>query len=123
MYFVYFLRSESNPDETYVGSSNNLERRIKEHNEGEGRAHTRRYRPWKIEAFILADTREAAEEVERYFKTPSGKEKFANFAESNPEHPNPIEGFFDAQDVGRKFGRSRFEIASNRIVSVKICEG
>jgi predicted GIY-YIG superfamily endonuclease len=123
MYFVYFLRSESDPDKVYIGFTENLVRRLREHNEGEeGGAHTRKYRPWGLEAFVLADTRQTARAAEVYFKNTSGKEKFQRFAAANPNHPNPIAGFFESQDVGRKFGRARFEVANNRVMLVSECD-
>jgi hypothetical protein len=78
--------------------------------------------PWKVEAFVMADTQEIAIEAERYFKSPSGKEKFQRFAEANPNHPNPIQGFFSTQEEGRIFGRSIFQVKANRIVLLASCE-
>lgn len=118
MYFVYFLRSKSNPAQTYIGFTENLAQRLRQHNEGTDTAYTRRYRPWKLEAFILADTRITARKAEIYFKSPSGKEKFKRFAEKNPDHPNPIQGFFSEQKIGRLFGRKEtgFKIEENSII-------
>ena len=45
-YWVYILKSVDY-DKTYVGFSNNLERRLYEHNAGKT-IYTRRYKPWKI---------------------------------------------------------------------------
>lgn len=75
-FFVYFLRSEIKPDETYIGYSNSLERRLWEHNNDERnpRAHTRKFRPWALETFVLADTEEAALIIEAYFKSNAAKE-------------------------------------------------
>lgn len=120
MYFVYFLRSESNPEKTYIGSTENLVQRLEQHNTGMS-AHTSRFMPWKLEAYILADTRDAAETVEAYFKNSSGKEKFQKFTEANPDHPNPIEGFFGSQQVGRVFGRSSFKIRA-LVPVMKYCD-
>ena len=118
MYFVYFLRSESDPTKTYNGFTGNLVARLREHNEDDRRAHTKRHRPWRIEAFFLADTREIARRAEKYFKSPAGKQKFERFAEANPEHLNPIEGFFTSQEVGRLFGRraTGFKVKSNIMI-------
>lgn len=118
MYFVYFLRSESDPTKTYSGFTRSLVTRLRSHNEGEGRAHTRKYRPWRVEAFILAETRETARKAEKYFKNAAGQQKFQRFAEANPDHPNPIEGFFDSQEIGRLFGRREtgFEVKAKTVV-------
>ncbi len=108
MYFVYFLRSESDPAKTYIGFSGNLVARLREHNFGTKRkyAHTWKHRPWKVEAVVLVDERPTARKIEKYFKSPSGKEKFQNFSKDNPENPNPIEGFFASQEAGRLFGKA-----------------
>jgi len=44
MYFVYILKSQANGS-LYVGKTNNLARRIKEHNNGNSPS-TKRYLPW-----------------------------------------------------------------------------
>jgi len=46
MFFVYMLKSKTS-DEIYIGSTKNLKRRIKEHNEGK-HFSTRRYLPWVV---------------------------------------------------------------------------
>lgn len=46
MYYVYILKNGSN-DEWYVGSTNDLRRRMREHNEGKVPS-TRRYKPWQL---------------------------------------------------------------------------
>ena len=46
MYYVYILQSKIN-DEIYVGSTNDIGRRLKEHNNGEEMS-TRRYMPWGL---------------------------------------------------------------------------
>jgi len=44
MYFVYILKSKKTGS-LYVGKTNNLVRRIKEHNNGDNPS-TKRYLPW-----------------------------------------------------------------------------
>ena len=70
-WFVYFLNSLST-DFTYIGSTNNLERRLAQHNRGEVQS-TKAYRPLKVTAFIAVETEKRARELEKYFKTGSGK--------------------------------------------------
>ena len=97
--------------------TSDLNRRMSEHNTGTDRkAHTRRHRPWNLEYFVLAETEDVARTAELYFKNTSGKEKFTRFADANPDHPNPIKGFFEAQDVGRVFGRSGFKVGWEVVV-------
>ena len=114
MHFVYFLRSESNPGKVYIGCTNDLDRRLKEHNSEDNLGWTRHFPPWKIEACVLCDTEEAAKIVEAFFKNSSGKEKFCNFAKATPHHPNPKQGFFDTLEEGKAFGRQE-----NRFVVTK----
>ncbi|QKT09302.1 GIY-YIG nuclease family protein [Gordonia sp. X0973] len=45
--YMYILRCAD--DSFYVGSTTDLERRVYQHNEGEGAAYTRRRRPVKLE--------------------------------------------------------------------------
>jgi len=46
MFYVYLLKS-LNFDEIYIGSTNDLNRRIKEHNSG-AEISTKRYAPWQF---------------------------------------------------------------------------
>ena len=70
-WFVYVLRSLSK-DFLYIGSTNSLERRFTEHNDGLVQS-TKAYRPLKITSFIGVETEQKARELEKYFKTGSGK--------------------------------------------------
>ncbi len=47
MYYAYILRSEKSPDETYIGSTSDLRKRLTEHNSGES-IHTNKFKPWKV---------------------------------------------------------------------------
>ena len=47
MYFVYMLLSEDSNKHSYVGSTNNIVKRIKLHNEGKGAKYTKG-RNWKV---------------------------------------------------------------------------
>lgn len=53
MHYVYLLKSK-NFNQIYIGSTSDLRRRFKQHNDGEN-ISTRRYLPWKLiyyEAFL-----------------------------------------------------------------------
>ena len=71
MYYVYILES-GDGRHWYVGVTNNLERRLKEHNEGDG-LHTRKYGIWKIKTFIAFHDKNKAILFEKYLKTHSGR--------------------------------------------------
>ncbi|MFN4315360.1 MAG: GIY-YIG nuclease family protein [Chitinophagaceae bacterium] len=47
MWYVYVLYSMSG-GRSYVGYSNDVERRLFEHNVSESRGFTKRYRPWEL---------------------------------------------------------------------------
>ena len=68
---VYVLKSNRH-DKSYVGSTNDLERRLSEHNNGKS-AYTSKYKPWSIiyteEFSVLKEARER----ERYLKGRSGR--------------------------------------------------
>lgn len=119
MQFVYFLRSQSAAEETYIGYTNSLFRRLNEHNNGDV-GYTTRYRPWNIEAFVLTIDKDTAEVVERYFKNSSGREKFDRYKDSNPESQNVRVDYFQSLEVGKSFGRgeNRFKVIDNLGVPV-----
>jgi putative endonuclease len=57
----------------YVGLTNNLYRRINQHNEGRERT-TRSYRPFELIYYEEFDTRIEARVREKYLKSGAGKE-------------------------------------------------
>ena len=75
-YFVYILRSLAEPSKTYVGFTEQIERRLKEHNAG-SQVYSSRYAPWRLETYLAFSSRKLALKFERHLKTPSGK-AFAN---------------------------------------------
>ena len=71
-YYVYILVSEADETRHYTGLTENLESRIKAHNNGQV-PHTSKYRPWKIETVIAFRSREKAAKFEKYLKSHSGR--------------------------------------------------
>ncbi len=71
MHFVYVLES-LNYKEWYVGVTNNIERRLSEHNDGQS-IHTSQYRPWKLRTYVAFNDRNRAESFELYLKSHSGR--------------------------------------------------
>jgi putative endonuclease len=72
MFTVYVL-SSAQRNYLYVGLSNNIDRRVEEHQKGKERT-TRAYRPFELvytEKFL---TRQEARDKEKYLKSGSGKE-------------------------------------------------
>ena len=52
MYYTYILRSLSNPAQRYIGHTADLRSRLAEHNSGKS-PHTAKFRPWKVETYII----------------------------------------------------------------------
>jgi putative endonuclease len=59
-------------DDIYVGSTNDLKRRIKSHQEGQVQS-TKTYCPAKLRSYVAVETEIKARELEKYFKSGSGK--------------------------------------------------
>ncbi len=71
MWFVYILKSLKDKD-LYIGSTNDIRRRLAEHNSA--KVDSTKYRiPFILEAFIGVKDQAKAIELERYFKTGSGR--------------------------------------------------
>jgi predicted GIY-YIG superfamily endonuclease len=73
MYYVYILRSKSNKNRFYIGFTNNLERRLNEHENAREAAYTHRYAPWDLETYIVFNNEHLAKEFELYLKSHSGR--------------------------------------------------
>jgi putative endonuclease len=71
-YFIYAVKS-SFDDRIYVGFTLDLEKRIKEHNQGRTKS-TKGYRPWALIYKEEAETRIEAREREKFLKSGCGKE-------------------------------------------------
>ncbi len=70
MWYVYFLQL-SNGD-IYVGSTNDLQRRLESHQRGQV-SSTTAYLPILLNSYVAVLTERKARELERYFKSGSGK--------------------------------------------------
>ncbi|MFA3781659.1 GIY-YIG nuclease family protein [Melioribacteraceae bacterium 4301-Me] len=71
MWYVYIIKSLTS-DYIYIGSTNDIKRRLEEHNNGLN-ISTKHYRPFKLEAYVAVNTESKARKLEKYFKTGSGK--------------------------------------------------
>ena len=71
MFYTYILRSISQPEQRYIGSTADLKARFAKHNAGEV-PHTTKFKPWKVEAYFAFETKEKATAFEAYLKTGSG---------------------------------------------------
>lgn len=66
MYYVYILKSVKN-NQIYMGSTNNLRRRVTEHNDGVV-SSTKRYMPWKLFYYEAYPTEKLARTREKRLK-------------------------------------------------------
>lgn len=76
MYSIYIIESQRDK-RLYVGMSQNVKKRIKEHNTGYVFS-TKGYRPWKLVYSELVGSRVGARIKEKYYKSGSGKEYIKN---------------------------------------------
>jgi len=71
-YYIYILRSIKYPDRYYTGFTEDLDARVKEHNQGKC-VHTSKHAPWELIAAIQFSDKRKANAFERYLKTGSGR--------------------------------------------------
>lgn len=79
MFFVYIIEAEESK-KYYIGQTDNLEGRVKRHNEGRNLS-TKAYIPWKLKWWKVFETRSEAINTERKLKgikNRSGIEKFVS---------------------------------------------
>ena len=66
MYYVYVLRS-SKDGKKYIGISQNIKERLKQHNNGQNTS-TKNRRPFKLEFYKLCDNKIEALKLEKRYK-------------------------------------------------------
>jgi predicted GIY-YIG superfamily endonuclease len=72
MIYVYILQSDLHQSRYYVGITEDLRARLKEHNSGEV-THTAKYTPWSIKNYIAFRDQRKAYAFEKYLKSGSGR--------------------------------------------------
>jgi putative endonuclease len=70
--YVYIFQSEINPERFYTGLTDDLRRRVKNHNSGRV-LHTTKWRPWRLKTYIAFPNRIRAVQFEPYLKSASGR--------------------------------------------------
>jgi putative endonuclease len=78
MWFVYVLYSVES-GKTYVGFSNDVDRRLFEHNVSESKGFTLRYRPWTLIRREAYESKPEATKRERFLKTGRGRDEIKTF--------------------------------------------
>jgi putative endonuclease len=71
LYYVYILQSCKN-NKLYIGQTNNIERRIEDHNSGLGGKYTRQNSPWILVHSEQHPNRVSAVRRERFLKSTRG---------------------------------------------------
>lgn len=71
-FFVYILKSLKNND-IYIGSTEDLENRLRLHNAGKVKS-TKAYKPWELLEYQEFNSRSDAVKQERFLKTGQQKE-------------------------------------------------
>lgn len=72
MYYVYILRSNTSPEKYYIGCTEDLNKRLLQHNSGES-IHTNKHKPWVVAAYVAILDQDKAYDFERYLKSRSGR--------------------------------------------------
>jgi putative endonuclease len=70
LWYVYFL--ELSNGDIYVGSTNDLRRRLSDHQQGRVTS-TSKYLPVMLRSYVAVEDEAGARGLERYFKSGSGK--------------------------------------------------
>ena len=73
MWYVHVIKSLKN-ERLYVGSTNDIKRRLKEHNDGVGGKYTKDNRPFKLVFYEAFLNKKDAMKDELFFKTGYGRE-------------------------------------------------
>ena len=81
MFFVYVLQSQKN-QQYYIGHTNDLERRIEDHNWGKSRS-TRNRGPFNLRYKEFQSTKPEAIKRERQIKRYKGEEAFKRLIKKN----------------------------------------
>lgn len=89
MYYVYIVKTKDNT--LYTGYTNNLDRRISQHNSGKGAKYTRSRRPVKLVYYESYETKSEAmkREVEIKKMSRTEKLKLVERGEENGRKGNP----------------------------------
>ncbi len=82
VYFVYVLKSQEF-DYRYVGHTDNLIKRLSDHNSGKTKSN-KAFAPFDIIYFEAFDTRKEAIKREKYFKSGSGREYLKTLLHNAP---------------------------------------
>ncbi len=72
MKYVYLIKSQSHPKQSYIGITSDLKKRLIVHNSG-GAVHTSKFKTWKLVTYKANSEDSKALAFERYLKTGAGR--------------------------------------------------
>ena len=72
MHFVYIIQSIDHPDQYYSGLTDDVEKRLHDHNSGKSK-HTAKFKPWQLISYHFFKNEIAAVAFEKYLKSGSGR--------------------------------------------------
>ena len=73
MHYAYILKSQKDRNKIYVGSTNNLERRLSEHNDTPSCSYIKTFAPWNLKISVSFKDELSALKFEKYLKSHSGR--------------------------------------------------
>ncbi len=83
MFYIYILYSKAF-DKYYVGYTNDLERRVVEHNSNPRMTFTHKYRPWElVSLFEVGENRGIAMKIERFIKQQKSRDFIIKLIETD----------------------------------------
>jgi putative endonuclease len=71
-FYVYILQSDLDPRRFYTGLTDDLPKRLRNHNAGRV-PHTTKWKPWRLKTYVAFSDRVRAVQFERYLKSASGR--------------------------------------------------
>ena len=86
MFYIYILSSES-ADKYYIGHTDDVARRLNEHNHSDRLTFTSKYRPWKLRAvYKCSFVRNEALSIERFIKKQKSRRLIERLIEGEQMH-------------------------------------
>ena len=71
MHFVYIIQSIEHPDQFYSGLTDDVKKRLNDHNSGKSK-HTAKYKPWRLISYHYFEDETVALKFEQYLKSGLG---------------------------------------------------
>lgn len=72
MHFVYIIQSIDPPDQYYSGLTDDVEKRLQDHNSGKLK-RTAKFKPWQLKSYHFFKNENAVLAIEKYLKSGSGR--------------------------------------------------